>query len=31
MNSTTKVIKGSCRENAKKMSRKYSGCLKNIV
>jgi hypothetical protein len=31
INSTTKVIKGSCRENAKKISRKYSDCLKNIV
>ena len=31
INSTTKVIKGSCRENAKKISRKYPDCLKNIV
>jgi hypothetical protein len=31
MNTTTKVIKGSCRENAKKMSREYPDCLKNIV
>ena len=31
INSTTKVIKGSCRENAKKMSRKYPDCLKNII
>jgi hypothetical protein len=31
INSTTKVIMGSCRENAKKMSRKYTDCLKNIV
>jgi hypothetical protein len=30
MNSTTQVIKGSCRENAKKMSRKYFDCFKNI-
>ena len=30
VNSTTKVIKGSCRENAKKMSRKYFDCFKNI-
>jgi hypothetical protein len=30
-NSITKVIKGSCRENAKKMSRKYPDCLKNII
>jgi hypothetical protein len=30
INSTTKVIKGSCRENAKKMSRKYFDCFKNI-
>jgi hypothetical protein len=28
INSTTKVIKGSCRENAKEMSRKYPNCLK---
>jgi hypothetical protein len=31
MNSTTKLIKGSCRENAKKISRKYPDCLKNII
>jgi hypothetical protein len=31
MNSTIKVIKGSCRENVKKMSRKYPDCLKNII
>jgi hypothetical protein len=31
MNSTTKVIKGSCRENTKKILRKYPDCLKNIV
>jgi hypothetical protein len=31
INSTTKVIKGSRRENAKEMSRKYPDCLKNIV
>ena len=31
INSTTKVIKGSCRENAKKISRKYPDCLKNII
>jgi hypothetical protein len=31
MNSTPKVIKGSCRENAKEISRKYSDCLKNII
>jgi hypothetical protein len=31
MNSTTKVIKGSCRKNAKKISRKYPDCLKNLV
>jgi hypothetical protein len=31
INSTIKVIKGSCRENTKKMSRKYLDCLKNIV
>jgi hypothetical protein len=30
INSTTKVIKGSCRENAKEMSRKYFDCFKNI-
>jgi hypothetical protein len=28
MNSTPKVIKGSCRENAKEISRKYPNCLK---
>jgi hypothetical protein len=28
INSTTKVIKGSCRENAKEISRKYPNCLK---
>jgi hypothetical protein len=31
MNFTTKLIKGSCSENAKKMSRKYPDCLKNII
>ena len=31
INSTTKVIKGSCRENAKKILRKYPDCLKNII
>jgi hypothetical protein len=30
INSTTKVVKGSCRENAMKMSRKYFDCFKNI-
>jgi hypothetical protein len=28
INSTTKIIKGSCGENAKKMSRKHPNCLK---
>jgi hypothetical protein len=31
INSTTKVIKGSYRENAKKISREYPNCLKIIV
>jgi hypothetical protein len=31
INYTTKFIKGSCRENAKKMLRKYPDCLKNII
>jgi hypothetical protein len=31
MNSTTKVIKGSCREDSKEMSRKYHDCIKNII
>jgi hypothetical protein len=30
INSTTKVVKGSCWENAMKISRKYFDCFKNI-
>jgi hypothetical protein len=31
INSTTKVIKGLCRENAREISRKYPNYLKNII